>query len=240
MIRVVPSVAILGGKVVKTIGGDVEQVKVYDKNPLDLAMEFEDNGITRLHLIDIDGARLRKVVNYRTLETITKYTKLEVEFTGGITSDGDVRTAFEFGASYIAVASVPVHEPEKFNDWLITYGNKKIILAADALHGIVRTKGWKKHTGVDILEHINNYYERGIRKVKSTEISRDGTLEGPAIESYKLMLDKFPDLEITASGGIRSTEDIESLEAIGVQEVLFGKSFYEGRIQLKDLQKFLT
>jgi phosphoribosylformimino-5-aminoimidazole carboxamide ribotide isomerase len=238
MIRVVPSVAILGGKVVKTIRGDIDQVNVYDKNPLDLAMEFEDNGITRLHLIDIDGARQRKVVNYHILETISKYTKLEIEFTGGITSDGDVRTAFEFGASYIAVASVPMHQPEEFSAWLTTYGNKKIILAADAYEGIVRTRGWRKHTGVDIMEHIHNFYELGIRKVKSTEISRDGTMEGPALETYKEMLVRFPDLDITASGGIRNVEDIENLEAIGVAEVLFAKSFYEGRIKLKDLQKF--
>ncbi|NJL12764.1 MAG: 1-(5-phosphoribosyl)-5-[(5-phosphoribosylamino)methylideneamino] imidazole-4-carboxamide isomerase [Microscillaceae bacterium] len=238
MIRVVPAMAIKEGQVVKTIRGNVDEVQVYDKNPLDLAMEFEDNGIKRLHLIDIDGASKRKVVNYPTLEMIAKYTKLEIDFTGGITSDGDVRTAFEFGASFITVASVPMHEPEKFNSWLVTYGNKKIILAADALHGVVRTGGWKKHTGVALEEHISHYYERGIRRVKCTEISRDGTLEGPALEVYQALLVRFPDLKILASGGIRSVGDIEALDSIGVTAVLVSKSFYEGRIQLKDLQKF--
>lgn len=231
--------AIKGGKVVKTIGGDIDQIKIYDKNPLDLAMEFEDNGITRLHLIDLDGAKKRQVVNYNILETITNYTKLEVDFTGGVTSDNDVRTVFESGAKFITVASVAVHERDKFNSWLISYGNKKIILAADSLNRTVLTKGWKRHTGIDLFEHIEYYHERGIRRVKATEIARDGTLAGPAFDLYREIVERFPDIKVLATGGIRDTKDIEELEKIGVFGVIFSKSFYEGKIQLKDLHKFL-
>lgn len=239
MIKIIPSMAIKGGKVVKTISGDIDQVKIYDKNPLDLAMEFEDNGITRLHLIDFDGAKKRQVVNYNLLDTISKYTKLEIDFTGGVTSDDDVRTVFEYGASFITVATVAVHERDKFTSWLISYGNKKMILAADSLNGTVLTKGWKRHTGIDLLEHLEYYHERGIQRVKATEIARDGTLAGPAFDLYRTLVKRFPDLKIIATGGIRSVEDIEELEKIGVYGVIFSKSFYEGKIQLKDLQKFL-
>ena len=232
--------AIKDGKVVKTIGGDIDQIKIYDKNPIDLAMEFEDNGITRLHLIDIDGAKRRQVVHYNLLNTISKYTKLEIDFTGGITSDDDIRTVFEYGASFITVATVAVHERDKFNSWLISYGSKKMILAADSLNGTVLTKGWKRHTGIDLLEHLEYYHERGVQHVKATEIARDGTLTGPAFDLYKTVVNKFPDLKIIATGGIRSVEDIEELEKIGVYGVIFSKSFYEGKIQLKDLQKFLV
>lgn len=240
MIKIIPSMAIKNGKVVKTIGGDIDQVKIYDKNPIDLAMEFEDNGINRLHLIDLDGAKKRQVVHYNLLETISKYTKLEIDFSGGVTSDDDIRTIFEYGAAFVTIATVAVHEKEKFNSWLISYGNKKIILAADSLNGIVLTKGWKRRTGIDLLEHLAYYHdERGVNKVKATEIARDGTLSGPAFDLYKNIIAKFPDLKVIATGGIRSIEDIEELEKIGVYGVIFSKSFYEGRIQLKDLRKFL-
>lgn len=240
MIRIVPSMAIRDGKVVKTIGGNVDEVKVYDTNPLDLAMKFEDHGIQRLHLIDLDGAKKRKIVNYDLLETLSGYTKLEIDFSGGVTTDVDIRTAFECGASYVTVATVAVHEKEKFTSWIVSYGNNKIILAADAKDGIVYTKGWKSQTGIDLIEHIEYYYERGVRRVKSTEIARDGSLQGPALELYEGLLKRFPDLMILASGGVRSVEDIEALEKIGVRAVLIGKSLYEGKIKLEELKRFLS
>lgn len=238
MIKIVPSMAIQGGKVVKTIGGNVDEVKVYDKNPLDQAFEFEEHGITRLHLIDIDGARQRRVINYHILETLASYTNLEIDFTGGITTDGDVRTAFDSGAKYVTIATEAVHNREKFSSWLISYGNKAIILAADAKDGIVYTKGWKSQTGIDLMEHIEYYYERGVRRVKSTEIARDGSMKGPAFEMYQQILDRFPDLHILASGGVRGLEDIEALEKMGVSAVIIAKSLYEGRIELSSLKRF--
>lgn len=240
IMQIIPSVSILDGKVVRTLRGDIAQVKTYEQNPLDLAMEFEANGIKRLHLIDLNGAKQRKVVNYQVLETIASYTKLEIDFSGGVTTDGDVRTVFEFGAKYVTAASVAVHEREKFGAWLVTYGGERIILAADARDGIVLTRGWKRQTGISLEEHIAYYYERGIRYLKSTEIDRDGSLQGPAIEMYQNIREQFPDLKILASGGVRSVDDLKALQDIGVHGVIFGKSFYEGRIKLKELSPFLT
>ena len=240
MIRIIPSMAVSNGKVVKTVGGNIDELKIYDKNPLDLAMEFEDNGLKRLHLIDLEGAKKRKVINYNVLETITKYTKLEVDYSGGVTSDGDVRTVFEFGAKYFTTATVAVHEQDKFLSWLITYGGNKVILAADSLEGVVLTRGWQRNTGIDLIEHLAYYEQRGVRYVKSTEIARDGTLLGPHFELYKKLVARFPDLRFSACGGIRTVDDIEELNNIGLDAVIIGKSFYEGRINLKDLHKFLV
>lgn len=239
MIQIIPSISLMGGKVVRTIKGNIDEVKVYDRDPLDLAMAFEANGVKRLHVIDLDGAKMRKVVNYNILELITKYTKLEVDFSGGVTNDDQIRTAFEFGAKYVTVATVAVHEKEKFNQWLITYGGNKVILAADSKDGVVLTRGWVRSTGIDLMEHLTYYQERGIQYVKCTEIARDGSLEGPALDLYKNILAKFPDLKILASGGIRSVEDIEALQEIGVHGVIFGKSFYDEKIKLEDLKKYL-
>lgn len=238
MIRVIPSMSIQGGKVVKTIQGDVDQLKIYEKDPIDLAMAFEDHGFKRMHFVDIEGAKKRKVVNYNLLDMITKYTKLEIDYSGGITSDDDARAVFEHGAKFMTVASVAVHDKEKFYSWMISFGPNKMILAADSLDNIVRTGGWKKNTGIDLDEHILHYQERGIQFIKATEIARDGTMLGPNFELYKHLVDKYPDLKILACGGIRSVEDIEELEKIGVYGVIFSKSFYEGMVELKDLQKF--
>ncbi len=240
MIKIVPSIAIMGGKVVRTIRSDIDQVQIYDNNPLDLALEFENNGIKYLHLVDLDGAKARQIVNYNILEMLSNYTNLQIDYTGGITRDDDIRTAFECGASHVTAATVAVHEREKFYSWMITYGGEKVILAADSLDGVVRTKGWKKNTGIDLLELLEFYCERGIRYVKTTEIGRNGTLEGPHFELYQKIKEKFPELSILASGGVRSIEDIDQLEASGVAGVIIGKSFYDGKIKLKDLQKYTS
>jgi len=240
MIKIVPSIAIMGGKVVRTIRSDIDQVQIYDNNPLDLALEFENNGIKYLHLVDLDGAKARQIVNYNILEMLSNYTNLQIDYTGGITRDDDIRTAFECGASHVTAATVAVHEREKFYSWMITYGGEKVILAADSLDGVVRTKGWKKNTGIDLMELLEFYCERGIRYVKTTEIGRNGTLEGPNFELYKNIKAKFPELSMLASGGIRSVEDIDQLETIGVNGVIIGKSFYDGKIKLKDLQKYTS
>jgi len=240
MIEIIPSIILKEGKIVRTFKGDIQNITVYEHNPVDLAMQFEDSGIERLHLIDLDGAKKRKIVNYSILEDITRYTKLKVDFSGGISRDEDVRTAFEFGATMITVATVAMQEKEKFTSWLISYGREKIILAADALNGLVRTRGWQKNTKIDLMEHIAFFEERGIKYVKSTEVSRYGTQQGLDLALYKNILAKFPDLKILASGGLRSIEDIEALEKIGVYGVIFGKSFYEGKLKLKDLERFIV
>ncbi|TAF67958.1 MAG: 1-(5-phosphoribosyl)-5-[(5-phosphoribosylamino)methylideneamino] imidazole-4-carboxamide isomerase [Cytophagales bacterium] len=239
MIEVIPSIAIAGGKVVKTVKGDIDELIVYDKDPIELAKEFEDNGLKRLHLIDLDGAKQRKIINYHIIEQIARYTELKIDFSGGITRDMDIRMVFESGASYATVATVAVHEKEKFYSWFITYGGERIILAADALNKAVLTKGWQKDTHLNLMEHINHYHHRGIKYVKTTEIARDGTLLGPAFELYKEILEESPELKILACGGIRGIEDIEKLNEIGVFGIIFSKSYYEGKLKLKDLAKFL-
>lgn len=240
MIEVIPSVSIKQGKVVRTQKGDIDDVLVYDKNPVDLAMEFEDAGIKRVHLIDLDGAKIRRVVNYNALELMAHYSNLQIDFSGGIAREEDVRTAFEFGAKFVTAATIAVHDKETFHSWMITYGSEKIILAADALNRQILTKGWKKDTGLTLMEHITYYQERGIKYLKSTEITRDGAQMGPDFEMYKEILDEFPDLKVLASGGIRDVDDIKKLEEIGVAGVIFGKSFYEGRLKLSDLKEFVV
>ncbi len=240
MIQVIPAMSIMDGKVVKLTQKTEETLKIYDKNPLDLAMEFEDAGFTHLHLVDLDGAKSRKVVNYKTLELLAKYTKLEINFTGGVSSDGDVRTVFEFGAKSMTAASVALHEPEKFKSWLISYGRNKIMLAADTLDGIVRTGGWRQSSDRELFEYIEYYQERGIQFVKSTEISRDGSQQGANLELYKKLVATFPEIKFLASGGIRNIQDIKDLDAIGIYSALIGTSFYEGTLTLEELKPFAS
>ncbi|HAI75120.1 MAG TPA: 1-(5-phosphoribosyl)-5-((5-phosphoribosylamino)methylideneamino)imidazole-4-carboxamide isomerase [Microscillaceae bacterium] len=240
MIEVIPSIALLEGKVVRTRQGDMNQLTIYDNDPIDLAMQFEAAGFSKLHLIDLDGAKKRKIVNYQILQMLTRYTKLQIDFTGGITRDTDIRTAFECGASSVMVATAAVHERERFYSWFVSYGAGKVILAADALDGLVLTKDWQRESAdIKLVDHLEYYVSKGVRYVKSTEIGRDGTLSGPAFDMYRQLLEQFPDLKIYAGGGIRSLEDIEELEKIGVYAVIFGKSFYEGIISLKDFENFL-
>jgi len=240
MINIIASLTIAGGKVVKTVKGNIDELKIYDENPLDMAMNFEAQGFKRLHMIDLDGAKARKVVNYRLLQMLSQYTKLDIDFSGGVTTDDDARTVFECGAKYITTASIPVHESEKFKDWLITFGGKKIILAADSREGIVHTGGWKRHTGIDLYDHLEYWHERGVRYVKATEIARDGQLQGPDFDLYNNIHTKLPDLNIIACGGVRSAEDIAKLDAIGVYAVILGTSLYEGTLKATDLEKYLA
>ncbi len=240
MIKIIASLTIAGGKVVKTVKGNIDELKVYDENPLDMAMNFEAQGFKRLHLIDLDGAKARKVVNYQLLQTLTQYTKLEIDFSGGVMTDDDARTIFECGAKYITTASVPVHENDKFKEWLITFGGKKIIMAADSRDGVVHTGGWKRHTGIDLYNHLDYWHERGVRYVKATEIARDGQLQGPDFQLYQNIRSKFPDLNVIAYGGVRSVDDIEKLEEMGVYAVILGTSLYEGTLTANDLGKYLV
>ncbi len=240
MIQIIPSMSIMDGKVVKLTQQKEENIKIYEKNPLDLAMEFEDAGLKNLHLVDLDGAKNRKVVNYKTLEMLAKYTKLNINFAGGVSSDGDVRTVFEFGAKSMTAASVALHEPEKFKSWLISYGSHKIVLAADSFNGVVRTGGWKQSSDQELFAYLEYYQERGIKFVKSTEISRDGSQQGANVELYKKLVTEFPDLSFLASGGIRNVQDIKDLEVVGVQSVLIGTAFYEGTLTLEELKPFIS
>ncbi len=239
MIQLIPSISIYNGKCVKVPPGDFEHAVFYGESPIEVAQTFEDHGIKRVHLIDLDGARKGRVVNYDILRMITGYTDLAVDFAGGVQTDSDIRTAFEYGAKTIISASIAVKERRFFTAWLVSYGREHIILAADARKGSILTDGWQRDTGVDIMELIGYYYERGVKYVKCTDVERDGRQQGPAFELYKQILMDFPDISLIASGGVSSVEDIDKLAEMGVYAVMFGKAYYEGNIDLKDLKVFL-
>ena len=240
MIQIIPSIAISNGKIIRLRQGNFSEEKVYDESPVDLAKNFEDNGIEVVHLVDLDGARRGQPLNYHILEAIAGHTGLKVDFTGGIHTDGDISKAYEYGASYITASSVAVSRKELFASWIISYGREKITLGADALENKIAIRGWVKNTGIDIFEHIDYFYSRGLKYVKTTDISREGMLEGPSFELYKQIIDRFPDICVLASGGVRDVADIDKLNEMGVFAVIFGKAFYEGRIKLKELEKFLV
>lgn len=240
MIQIIPSIAIAEGKVIRLEQGDFSKEKVYHQTPVDLAKGFEDHGIEVVHLVDLDGARRGQPVNYHILETIAGHTNLKIDFTGGINTDGDISKAYEYGASYITAASVAVNRKELFASWIVSYGREKITLGADALDGKIAIRGWQKNTDVDIFDHIDYFYSRGLKYVKTTDIARDGVMQGPAFELYQEIINRFEDICVLASGGVRNLDDIKRLNDMGVFAVIFGKAFYEGNITLNDLDQFLV
>ncbi len=234
----VPSISVINGKTARLKQGDFSKETTYSESPLDIAKQFEDHGITRIHLIDLDGARRGRTVNFDFLHVISAYTDLTINFAGGMHTDGDVLKAFEYGAESITAASVAVSNKELFSNWLMSYGRNKVALAADSLDGMIRIKGWQKATSMDLFEHIAYFYERGLKYLKTTDISRDGALAGPSFDLYKNLVKEFPNLFIFASGGVRNIEDIKRLRDQGLYGVIFGKAFYEGNISLGDLDEF--
>lgn len=243
MIQVIPSIAIRRGTVVKMRKGDPTSEKAYDENPLDLARRFEDHGIEVVHLVDLDGAEKGSPKNWHVLEAIAGHTNLKVDFTGGICTDGDISKAYEYGADYITAASVAVTDPELFASWIISYGREKMTLGADVVNRTTKEllfRGWQRKAQVTLYEHLEFFYNRGLKYVKSTDVSRDGVLEGPAFDFYEDLIKSFPDLCILASGGVRNVDDIKRLNEMGIFAVIFGKAYYEGHINLKDLEQFLV
>lgn len=236
MIQIIPSISVYQGKCVKIARGDFENPVFYDENPVELAQALEENGIKRMHLIDLDGAKKGRVVNYPILQMMAAYTDMEIDFSGGISTDSDVRTAFEYGAKYITAASVAAIERHFFSSWIVSYGREKVILAADTLNGKIMARGWQKNTGIDLMEHIGFYYERGIKYVKCTDVSRDGTMKGPDLDLYSSILEKFPNIHLLACGSVGTIEDIEKLQEIGVKGVMIGRALYEGKIKLEELR----
>lgn len=243
MIQVIPSIAVRQGKVVKMRKGDISSEKAYDENPLDLAKRFEDHGIEVVHLVDLDGAERGSPKNYHILEAIAGHTDLKIDFTGGISADGDIGKAYEYGADYITASSIAVTNPELFASWIISYGREKITLGADVTDIKTKTiafRGWQKISETHLFDHLQFFYDRGLKYAKCTDISRDGVLEGPAFSFYQEIIDKFADLKVLASGGVRGVDDIKRLNDMGVFAVIFGKAYYEGILKLKDLEQFLV
>ena len=240
MIQLIPSISLLNGKVVRLQQGDYSHGIEYKKDPVELAKKFEAHGMEVVHLVDLDGAKRGSPVNYHILEAIAGHTDLKVDFTGGIQTDGDISKAYEYGATYITAGSISVIQPELFASWIISYGRNKITLGADSLNKNISFSGWQKKSDIDLFEHIDYFHMRGLKYVKTTDISRDGLMEGPSFNLYKEILDAFPDIFILASGGVRNLDDIEKLNELGVFAVIFGRAYYENKLKLKDLEKYLV
>ena len=233
-IELIPAIDIINGQCVRLTKGDYDQKTVYG-NPLDMALEFERIGFERLHVVDLDGAKSKHIVNDGVLKEITSQTRLTVDFGGGIKTDEDLEKAFASGAAMVTVGSIAVTEPERFMGWLEKYGAEKMILGADVRHGKISINGWKEDSTEDLLPFLKKYIDAGVKNVLCTEISKDGTLAGPAIDLYQRVMETYPELHLIASGGVSSIADIEALDAAGIPAVVFGKAIYEGKIDLKKL-----
>ncbi len=237
MIQIIPAIDIIGGKCVRLSQGDYERKTVYNENPLEVARMFEAAGIKRLHLVDLDGAKAHHIVNYKVLEEISRHTGLIIDFGGGLKSGEDLRIAFESGASMVTGGSIAIKSPETFQSWIDKYGKEKIILGADAKDEKIAITGWQENTETDVFSFIKEWNDRGIDKVISTDISRDGMLTGPSIELYKKIMQVIPGLFLIASGGVSSMADILELHEAGIPAVITGKAIYEGKITLKEIEK---
>jgi phosphoribosylformimino-5-aminoimidazole carboxamide ribotide isomerase len=237
MIELIPAIDIINGQCVRLTKGDYDQKKVYNDDPAAVAKEFEQLGFQRLHIVDLDGAKSKHIVNDAVLRSITTETKLIVDFGGGIKTEEDIEKAFEAGASMVTVGSIAVTKPTLFIQWLDKYGADKMILGADVRNGMISINGWKEDSKEELLPFLKKYIDAGVKNVLCTEISKDGTLQGPAVTLYKEVMKAYPQLHLIASGGVSQKEDIEELEREGIPAVVFGKAIYEGRIDLKELLK---
>ena len=239
MIELIPAIDIIGGKCVRLTQGDYDSKKVYNEDPVEVAKMFEDCGLKRLHVVDLDGAKESKIINHKTLNRIATKTSLIIDFGGGLKCDKDLEIAFENGARMITGGSVAVKSPELFYEWLKRYGNERIILGADAKDEKIAVSGWQETTTKELIPFIEEFHKCGVKKVICTDISRDGMLQGPATELYKKISENLPEIYLVASGGVCSIDDIEILDKAGIPAVIFGKAIYEGRIKLNDLKKYL-
>lgn len=237
MIEIIPAIDIIDGKCVRLSQGDYDIKKVYNEDPLEVAKMFEDAGIKRLHLVDLDGAKAKQIVNIAVLEKIASLTSLTIDFGGGVQSDTDIEKAFNAGASMVTGGSIAVRNKDLFTGWIKKYGSRKVILGADCKDHKIAVSGWQESTSIDIVPFLDDYMKEGVTKVVCTDISKDGMLQGPSIALYKELLKAFPDLYLIASGGVSCFQDILDLEAAGVPAVILGKAIYENKVTLKELNR---
>jgi len=236
--KIIPAIDIIDGKCVRLSKGDYGTKKIYNENPVEVAKEFESFGIRFLHLVDLDGAKSKHIVNQKVLENIAKETSLQIDFGGGLKTLEDIEIAFNSGAKQITIGSIAVQNPEFCFDLIEKYSSEKIILGADCENRKIKTSGWLEESNQDVIDFILQYQEKGIRNVICTDISKDGMLEGPSTDLYKDILNKTS-IQLVASGGISSMEDIYKMKEIGCSGTIIGKAIYEGKIELKELQKFI-
>lgn len=236
---IIPAIDIIDGKCVRLTHGDYDQKKIYNEHPLEVAKEFEDAGIRRLHLVDLDGAKAGAVRNWKVLETIASKTSLVIDFGGGLQSEKDVQIVFDSGAALATVGSMAVKQEDVFKSWLKKFGASKFLLGADVKNEKITISGWTQQTEIWVYDLIEKYIQEGIEQIFCTDVSRDGALEGPSVELYQSIVKKFPALHFIASGGVSSIDDVWKLKEIGCKGVIIGKAIYEGRISLKELKPFL-
>lgn len=236
--HIIPAIDLIDGKAVRLTQGDYRQKTEYNARPLEVAQQFEDAGLTRLHLVDLDGAREKRVINWKVLELIASKTHLHVDFGGGVQSDDDLRMVFECGAKQVTGGSIAVKQPDVLERWLSQYGPERIILGADAKNEKIAVSGWEEGTDVWIYDFLETWIDVGVQYVISTDVAKDGLLQGPSFDLYRNLQDRFPDLNIIASGGVSNMSDIEMLADTDIYGVIVGKAIYEGRVTLKELTKF--
>ena len=234
-IELIPAIDIINGQCVRLTKGDYDQKTVYHDSPADVAREFEEIGFQRLHIVDLDGAKSKHIVNCSVLRRVTTETHLVVDFGGGIKTDEDIEKAFDNGAAMVTIGSIAVTQPELFMGWMKKYGSERLILGADVRNGKISINGWKEDSTEDLLPFLRKYIDAGVKNVLCTEISKDGTLQGPAIELYQRVMEAYPDIHLIASGGVSCIDDIKALDKAGIPAVVFGKAIYEGKINLKEL-----
>ena len=233
--EIIPAIDIIDGKCVRLTHGDYSQKKIYNEHPLEVAKEFEDAGLRRLHLVDLDGAKAGAVKNWKVLETLAGKTSMVIDFGGGIKSEKDVSIVFDSGAALATVGSVAVKEDETFFRWLKQFGSDKFLLGADVKGEKITVSGWTEQTEVWVYDFIQKHLEQGVHQVFCTDVSKDGALEGPSLELYQAIIEKFPQLHFIASGGVSNMDDVYRLKEIGCKGVIIGKAIYEGRVLLTDL-----
>ncbi|MFZ5552440.1 MAG: 1-(5-phosphoribosyl)-5-[(5-phosphoribosylamino)methylideneamino]imidazole-4-carboxamide isomerase [Bacteroidota bacterium] len=236
----VPAIDVIDGKCVRLTKGDYASKKIYNEDPVEVAMQFQDAGLKNLHLVDLDGAKAGKIINWKTLEKISSRTQLHIDFGGGLKSDNDLRIAFECGAKQITGGSIAVKDRATFGKWITQYGPEKIILGADVNNEKIAVSGWTETSDEFIYDFIREYREKGIEYVICTDIAKDGMLQGPSVDLYKKIMEEIPGIKLIASGGVTSLNDLEQLAGINCHGVIIGKAIYEGKIQLSQLVNFLN
>lgn len=240
MLEIIPAIDLIGGKCVRLSQGDYARQTTYKQDPLDLALQFEDIGVSRLHMVDLDGAREGRLMNLPVLERVAARTHLVIDYGGGIKTSEDIRRVLDAGATIATVGSVAVKDPELFSSWLSTYGSDFILLGADVKHERMAVSGWQETTSLGVFDFLDNMTANGVTQAFCTDISKDGLLQGPSTELYRQILERYPTLQLIASGGVSSLDDLDALERAGCSAAIVGKAIYEGAISLGELESFIN
>jgi phosphoribosylformimino-5-aminoimidazole carboxamide ribotide isomerase len=236
--QIIPAIDIIEGKCVRLTEGDYAQKKIYNEDPLEVAKAFEGIGLMRLHLVDLDGAKAGEVVNWKVLEKLANQTQLKIDFGGGIKTEVSLKTVLDTGATYATIGSLAVKSPEVFQEWIARFGAKVFMLGADVFEEKIAIGGWLEKTNITVFDFMKSYMQKGVKQIFCTDIQKDGKLQGPSIELYQKILDQFPDLQLIASGGVSSLDDLIKLEEIGCSAAIVGKAIYENKISINELASF--